>query len=60
MILIKNGYVIDPKSRTEEVRDILIDKEKQRIVQIGKNLMDTLEKKPEKIIHADGDRKSVV
>lgn len=54
MILIKNGYVIDPKSRTEEIRDILIDKENQRIVQIGKNLMDTLEKKPEKIIHADG------
>ena len=52
MIVIKNGYVIDPKSRTEEILDILIDKKK--IVKIGKNLLETLIQKPEKIIHADG------
>ncbi len=52
MILIKNGYVIDPKSRTEEISDILIDKKK--IVKIGRDLLGTLKQRPDKIIHADG------
>lgn len=52
MILIKNGYVIDPNSKMEEVQDILIDQD--RIVRIGKNLLEELPTKPEKIIHADG------
>jgi len=52
MTLIKNGYVIDPKSGLEEIQDILI--ENGKIIQMGKNLMENLSRKPEKIIHADG------
>ena len=52
MTLIKNGYVIDPKSGMEEIQDILI--ENGKIIQMGKNLMENLSGKPEKIIHADG------
>lgn len=52
MTLIKNGYVIDPKSGTEEILDILI--EDGKILQIGRNLMKTIPEKPEKIVHADG------
>ncbi len=52
MILIKNGYLIDPKSKTEATLDILIDKKK--IIKIGKNLLETLKQRPDHIIHADG------
>ena len=37
MLLIKNGYVMDPKSQTEGIRDVLI--EDKKIVKIGENLL---------------------
>lgn len=37
MLLIRNGYVMDPKSKTEGIRDILI--EDKKIVKIGENLL---------------------
>lgn len=37
MLLIRNGYVMDPKSKTEGIRDILI--EDKEIVKIGENLL---------------------
>ena len=37
MLLIENGYVMDPKSQTEGIRDILIGDKK--IVKIGENLL---------------------
>ncbi|MEG1848659.1 MAG: dihydroorotase [Lachnospiraceae bacterium] len=52
MILIRNGYVIDPKSEIEEQMDILIDG--GTIVKMGKNLLPTLIRTPDKTIHADG------
>ncbi|MDD2970837.1 MAG: dihydroorotase [Lachnospiraceae bacterium] len=52
MKLIKNGTVIDPKSNTQQKMDILI--EKNKIVQMGENLLDNMTEKPEKIVHADG------
>lgn len=52
MVLIRNGYVIDPGSKTEGRRDILMSGGK--IVKIGENLWERLKRKPEKTIHADG------
>lgn len=37
MLLIKNGYVMDPKSQKEGIRDVLI--EDKKIVKIGENLL---------------------
>ena len=37
MLLIKNGYVMDPKSQIEGIRDVLI--EDKKIVKIGKDLL---------------------
>lgn len=37
MLLIKNGYVMDPKSHTEGILDVLI--EDKKIVKIGENLL---------------------
>ncbi len=52
MLLIRNGFVIDPKSQTAEKLDILIHKGK--IVMIGRRLFERMKKKPARTIHADG------
>ncbi len=55
MLLIKNGYVMDPKSQTEGIRDVLI--EDKKIVKIGKDLladMGTEEVAHLEIIDAEG------
>lgn len=55
MLLIKNGYVMDPKSQTEGIRDVLI--EDKKIVKIGQNLladMGTEEVAHLEIIDAEG------
>lgn len=52
MILIRNGFVVDPKKDTVEQLDILIAK--GRIIKIGRNLWERMKRKPQKTIHADG------
>ena len=55
MLLIRNGYVMDPKSKTEGIRDILI--EDKKIVKIGENLLTdiaTEESAQLEIIDAEG------
>lgn len=52
MILIRNGFVVDPKKDTVEQLDILIAKGK--IIKIGRNLWERMKRKPQKTIHADG------
>ncbi len=52
MLLIRNGFVIDPKSQTAEKQDVLIHNGK--IIKIGKRLWERLKQKPEHTIHADG------
>ena len=52
MLLIRNGFVIDPKSQTAEKLDVLIHN--GRILKIGKRLWERMKRKPEKTIHADG------
>lgn len=49
MILIKNGRVIDPESKTDEILDVLIDQ--NRIVEIKKNIKN---RNADIIIEADG------
>lgn len=52
MLLIRNGFVIDPKSQTAEKLDVLIHN--GRILKIGKRIWERMKRKPEKTIHADG------
>ncbi len=52
MLLIRNGFVIDPKSQTAEKLDVLIHN--GRILKIGRRIWERMKRKPEKTIHADG------
>ena len=53
MLLIKAGYVIDPRSGSEGVRDILIDKGK--IVRMEAGISETFtEEKEVQVIDAEG------